>query len=377
MRGPLLQTCGAIVPSGPVEAIADYRPTCWSGRNSCDDSQVSTGRPVTIRDVAKSAGVSSATVSRVLNGVGSVAPDLADRVRAAAAETRYVPNSNGRALRRQVSDVWAAIVSDVQNPFFTGVVAAIERVALTSGFSVVLCNSDEQLTRERDYLGVAIAQQMAGVVIAVTSEVESDLAPLVSAGIPTVVVDRRVHDHVGDAVLVDNRLAGRLAADHLIEQGYRRLACITGPADVSTAEDRLAGFQERLADAGMPIRLDWIRRENLRAEGGEAAMRTLLASAERPDAVFTTNGPLTEGAYQVLQAEGMAIPGDLALIGVDDDHWTRMVSPQVTVIQQPVAEIGRLAGDLLADRATNGTREPRQIILTPALLPRASTTARH
>ncbi|PZF80875.1 LacI family DNA-binding transcriptional regulator [Jiangella anatolica] len=332
---------------------------------------MTTARAVTISDVARAAGVSPATVSRVLNGVGTVAPELADRVRKAAADTRYVPNSNGRALRRRVSDVWAVIVSDVQNPFFTGVVAAIERVAVDRGFSVVLCNSDEQVARESEYLRLAAAQHLAGLVIAVASEVESDLRT--AADIPAVVIDRRVHDHLGDSVMVDNRLAGRLAADHLLEQGFRRIACITGPSDVSTTEDRLAGFRARLSEAGAPIARKWIRRANLRAEGGEAALRAILRGGDLPDAVFATNGPLTEGAYQALQAEGIAIGAEVGLIGVDDDHWTRMVAPQVSVVQQPVAEIGRLAGELLANRAARGPGPAQQIVLTPTLLARGST----
>ncbi|SEE52296.1 transcriptional regulator, LacI family [Jiangella alba] len=331
---------------------------------------------MTISDVARVAGVSPATVSRVLNGSETVAPELADRVRKAAADTRYVPNSNGRALRRRVSDVWAVIVSDVQNPFFTGVVAAIERVAVDRGFSVVLCNSDEQVARESEYLRLAAAQHLAGIVIAVASEMESDLRTA-AADIPAVMIDRRVHDHLGDSVMVDNRLAGRLAADHLLEQGFRRIACITGPSDVSTTEDRLAGFRTRLSEAGAPIARKWIRRANLRAQGGESALCALLREGDLPDAVFATNGPLTEGAYQALQAEGIAIGAGIGLIGVDDDHWTRMVAPQVSVVQQPVAEIGRLAGELLADRAAHGPGPAQRIVLTPALIARGSSARGH
>lgn len=330
-------------------------------------------RPVTIVDVARKAGVSSATVSRVLNGASTVDAALASRVRAAAAATSYVPNSNGRALRRQVSDIWAVVVSDVQNPFFTALVAAIEEVALREGFSVMLCNSDEQIVRERVYLGAAVAQRMAGVVIAVASELDSDLTPLEAARIPTIVVDRRLHDYGGDTIVVDNELAGAMAAEHLIDQGYRRVGCITGPPDVSTTEDRLVGFRAGLLARGVALPDRWVRRANLRAEGGEREMRSLLSGTDAPDAVFTTNGPLTEGAYQAVQLSERAIPGEIALIGVDDDHWTRMVSPRVSVIQQPVAEIGRLAGELLVARARGGGGEAEHIVLTPTLQARAST----
>lgn len=221
------------------------------------DRRVSTsgsGSRTTVRitDVARAAGVSSATVSRVLNGASTVDPELARRVREAAAESGYVPNPNGRALRRQRTDVWAAIVSDLQNPFFTSLVAAVEHVAVRSGHSVMLCNTDEQLVREQGYLATAIAQRMAGVVVSVTSEQDSDLSALLAAGVPTVAVDRRVHDFPGDTVLLDNVRAGRMAAQHLLELGHRDIVCLAGPSGVSPTEDRLRGALDALDEAGFP-----------------------------------------------------------------------------------------------------------------------------
>jgi LacI family transcriptional regulator len=333
-------------------------------------------RPVTIQDVAREAGVSTATVSRVLNGSGTVDPELAKRVRDAVAATNYVLNTNGRALRRQVSDVWAAIVSDVQNAFFTTMVSALESVAVRQGYSVMLCNSDERTGRERAYIQAAIAQRMAGVVIAAASESGSDLSPLHAARIPTVLVDRRVDSYDGDSIFVDNRLAGRVVADHLLRAGNTRMACIVGPADVSTTEERFEGFREALAEAGRALPANACQRANLRTEGGEIAMRALLTGATKPDAVFVTNGPLTAGAYRAIQALGLRMPEDIALVGVDDDFWTQMVSPQVSVIQQPVAQLGALAAELLLSRAAGSQSAPQHLVLQPQLLVRASSAAR-
>ncbi|MCL2463770.1 MAG: LacI family transcriptional regulator [Micrococcales bacterium] len=334
------------------------------------------GRPVTIQDVARAANVSPATVSRVLNGRSTVDADMAERVRRAAAEAHYVPNSNGRALRRQVSDVWAAIVSDVQNPFFTGMVASLESVAAQRGLSVMLCNTDEQVNREQVYVRTAIAQRMAGVVLAAASAKQSDPTPLVAAGIPVVVVDRRIDGYIGDSVFVDNRLAGRQAADHLLRMGYQHIACIAGPADVSTTEDRLTGFREALARGGHPLGPALVRRTNLRPEGGEVAMRALLASERCPDAVFATNGPVTVGVYRAIQAVGLSMPRDVALVGVDDDQWTRMVVPGVTVVQQPMTEMGALAAELLLSRGSASHSAPQHIVLDPQLLIRATSAPR-
>ena len=330
-------------------------------------------RPVTIQDVAREAGVSTATVSRVLNGSGTVDPELARRVRQAVAATSYVLNTNGRALRRQVSDVWAAIVSDVQNAFFTTMVSALESVAVRQGYSVMLCNSDEQTARERAYIQAAIAQRMAGVVIAAASENASDLGPLDAARIPTVVVDRRVDSYEGDSIFVDNRLAGRMVAEHLLQGRHERMACIVGPADVSTTEERFEGFRDSLKAAGRPLPSRAVQRARLRPEGGEIAMRTLLTSGTPPTAVFVTNGPLTAGAYRAIQGLGLRMPEDVALVGVDDDFWTRMVSPMVTVIQQPVAQLGALAAELLLSRAQGSQSSSQHLMLQPQLLVRASS----
>ncbi len=333
---------------------------------------------MTIQDVAHEAGVSTATVSRVLNGAGNVDPELARRVRDAVEASGYVLNTNGRALRRQVSDVWAAIVSDVQNAFFTTMVSALESVASRQGYSVMLCNSDEQPAREHEYIQAAIAQRMAGVVLAAASESGTDLRPLEAARIPTVLVDRRVHGYDGDSIFVDNRLAGRMAAEHLIAAGHERMACIAGPADVSTTEDRLDGFRETLKKAGRPLPAHAYQRANLRPEGGEVAMRSLLAATPRPDAVFVTNGPLTAGAYRAIHALGLRMPEDIALVGVDDDFWTQMVAPRVTVIQQPVAQLGSLAAELLLSRSAGSESAPQHLVLQPQLLVRASSSvSRH
>ncbi len=329
--------------------------------------------PVTIHDVAQVAGVSSATVSRVVNGRPTVDETLARRVLDAVAATGYVPNSTGRALRRQVSDTWAAIVSDVQATFFTGLVAAFEEVAARLGYSVMLCNSNEHVDRERRYIEAAVGQRMSGVVIAVASESKSDLSPLFRARVPVVLIDRRLHDHDGDSVLVDNELAGRLAAEHLAAQGYQRIACISGPRDVTSTEDRMRGFRSALVALSRTVRDEHIRRTNLRTDDGEIAIRSLLASSDPPDAVYTTTGVITAGAYRAMQQMGVRMPEDVGLVGNDDDDWTTLVQPSVTVIQQPVQRIGILAAELLNTRLADPDATPHHVTLAPVLVERMSS----
>lgn len=329
-------------------------------------------RAVTIRDVARTAGVSTATVSRVLNGATNVDPTLAEQVHRAVAETNFVPNSHGRALRRQESQTWAAIISDIENPFFTRMVSALESDAVRRGFSVMLCNSDEQMEREQTYIRAAVAQRMAGVVIAVASERDSDLSPLLVAKVPTVLVDRRLDGYVGDVIQTDNRLVGKLAAEHLVQRGFRRIACIALDSDISTTQDRLDGFREALDRSGRPVRVE---RTNVRPGDGRDAMNTILETEPDIDAVFAVNGPLTAGAYRVLHERGISMPSDIALMGVDDNTWTQMVSPSVTVIRQPVTEMGRLAAELISSRSRGPHRPPRHVVLKPQLVARGSTEA--
>ncbi len=332
---------------------------------------------ITISDVAQVAGVSTATVSRVLNGVESVDPALVEKVNAAIAATGYVPNGAGRALRRQRSDVWAVIVPDIQNSFFTSVVSALEDTAAEHGYSVMLCNTDERLDREQAYIRTAISHRMSGVVIAVASALKSDLSPLERAGIPTVLIDRAMAGSGHDSVMLDNVAAGRKAANHLARMGYRRVAVISGSPEVSTTEDRLVGARQVLEELGLSLPEELIRRTDLRADGAEIAVRALLSGANRPDAIFATNGPLTTGAYRAIQGLGLAMPGDIALVGVDDEVWTRMVHPDVSVIQQPVRDFGRYAGQILAARAASpggaAATPPQRIVLDPVLMPRASS----
>ena len=208
----------------------------------------SPGTVAKISDVAQAAGVSPATVSRVLNGTGTVTPARADAVRQAASELGLHPSGPARALRQQRTRVWAAIIADIENPFFTAMVRGIEDVARAEGHRLVLCNSDEDIDKEAAYLDIVLAEQMAGVVIAVASAKESRLDALLDRGVPVVAVDRRPsrHEEEIDSVVVDNVLGARQATEHLVESGAERIACVTGPARATTATERLTGYQQAL-----------------------------------------------------------------------------------------------------------------------------------
>lgn len=332
---------------------------------------MSVSRPVPkITDVAQAAGVSPATVSRVLNGSSGVSKALAARVHKAAADLGYVPFSSARALRRQHTQVWAAIVSDIENPFFTAVVRGIEDVARKVQHRLVLCNSDEDLEREAAYIDVAIAERMAGVVIAVASARESSLEPLLEAHLPVVAVDRAAGRDI-DAVVVDNRLGAEEATRHLLDNGSTRVACITGPTRVVTANERLEGYRRALTESGRSVEPELIRRADYKQTGGHDAALSLLTSRNPPDALFIANNPMAVGALRAIRELGLTVPRDVALVAFDDSPWCALTSPQLSVVAQPAYEIGRVAAELLA--TAGDKRTSRTIVLTPQLIPRESS----
>lgn len=315
--------------------------------------------------------MSVATVSRVLNGNPKVAPELVERVQTVAAQIHYRPNGAGRALRRQRSDLLAAIVPDVRNPFFVRLVEAFEKVANAEGYSVVLCNSLEDPARERASIETVIAHRVSGVLIAAASPRQSHLRPFEQAGIPVITVDREVTGFAGDAIAVDNRMIGRLAAEHLLEQGRTRAMVLNHTVDLSPMREREAGFRDAMAAAGHEVDEEWVFSLPFHADRPAEVAR--LIATTQADAVFATTNTLTGEAFSALRAQGRAIGPEVALVGVDDDRWNLMVEPQVTVVEQPSEELGRWAGQILAARARGGALTNARIILDPALRVRGSS----
>lgn len=328
-------------------------------------------RAASIGDVARRADVSPATVSRVLNGTKFVAPELERRVRSAVADLAYEPYGPARALRQQRVRVWAIIIADVENPFFTSVVRGIEDVAYAEGYRLVLCNSDEDITKETGYLEIAIRERMAGVVIAAASSSESKLDRLAQAGMPVVAIDREVGSADVNSVIVDNSHGASEATTHLIEQGWSRIGCIVGPSRISTSNERLEGYRRALSDGQRKFDRSLVRRADFREEGGYKAARTLLELPEPPDALFVGNNLMTLGALHAIRDVGLRVPDDLGVVGFDDSPAADLLRPRLTVVAQPTYEIGRAAGRLLLSAVHDGPT--RHEVLAPQLVVRESS----
>lgn len=288
-------------------------------------------------------------------------------------EANYRANSAGRALRRQRSDLLAVIVPDVRNPFFLRFVESFEEVAHANGYSVVLCNSQEDLSLERSAIDSVIAHRVSGALIAAVSASKSRLAAFQLAGIPVVTIDRRVDGFTGDSVSVDNALIGRMAAEHLLERGRTRPVVLSHDGDLSPLRERERGFAGAVAQAGVPLAEAAIVHLAFRDGSNEARIAELLSSRPEIDAIFATTNTLTSVAYTALRAAGLAIGRQVALVGVDDDRWNVMVDPPVTVVEQPAEQLGRWAGQLLVGRADGQDMESARVLLDPVLRVRGSS----
>ena len=217
----------------------------------------------------------------MLNNHPQVDPSLATAVRKAANELGYRPSRVARSLRTRTSRVWALLISDIRNPFFTEMVRGIEDVAYAAGYSVILCNAEEDPGKEASYLELAVAESVGGVILTPTTT-STDLTALQDAGIPTVLADRTVDKQGADSVLIDNAGGARQAIGHLIDGGYERIACITGPLDKTTGSGRYAGYRSALRAVGHPLDDSLVRVANFREAGGRAAMQELLGGDRLP-----------------------------------------------------------------------------------------------
>jgi LacI family transcriptional regulator len=327
---------------------------------------------VKIVDVAEAAQVSVATVSRALNNSARVDPVLAERVRAAAERLGYRPNAVARNLRRQGTQVWALIITDINNPFYTAVARGVEDFASQSGFSVLLCNTDEDQGKEDRYLEVAAQERVAGVIIAPRSYT-SDVSILQSANIPLVVVDRHLNQPV-DFVTAASFEGAVMATEHLLRQGWQRPACITRPADTATTEQRRLGYTDVVRRHGLP---EIVRHVPFHADSGVDMISRLFADEDAPDSLLTVDSMLALGVMTGLKRRKLQIGRDVGLIGFDDAVWAPVVEPPLSVVAQPAYEMGVEAARLLVKRIhRNGPVDPQTRMMSTTLIVRESCRRR-
>jgi DNA-binding LacI/PurR family transcriptional regulator len=316
-------------------------------------------QPLKIKDVALRAGVSPATVSRVLNGFSTVSEANRQLVLDAVRELGYRPNGLARNLRRRQLGMIGVLVSDIENPHFSAMVRAVEDAAYRAGKRVLLCNTDENPEKQRRYVEVLASERVMGAIVVATDPGAAELSELLDLDICVVAFDRVLDDPRADAVLIDDHAGAVRATRHLINAGHSRIGMVGGPQSVPTGVDRVAGYEAAMHAAGLePIDVDG----NFRIDGGHAAAEQLLA--EHPDltGLVVANNLMALGALEVLRARGAAGQPLPALVAIDDPFWAPMVEPALTTLAQPIREMSESAVDLLFERIDQGRREPRRLV---------------
>ena len=328
---------------------------------------------VSIREVARLAEVSPATVSRVLNGSSAVSPERRKRILDVVDRLGYRPNRLARNLRRQQADMIGVVVSDIENPHFSEAVRVVEDAAYRAGYRVLLCNTDETPAKQRSYLEMLAGERVLAAIVSPADAVGSGVDALLSLGIPVVAFDRVIDDPRTDAVTCDNVAGLRRLTEHLLWLGYRRIAYVGGRPDVETGAERLEGYLQAMRAAGqVPFAVDG----GFRVEGAEAAVGTLLAHREPPEALIVANNQMTLGALRATRRAGLRVPGDLALACVDDPPWAELVDPPLTTLAQPVRQMAETAMTLLLERIEQGRTTPQRVVLPLELRVRSSSGLR-
>ncbi len=327
-----------------------------------------------IKEVAEAAGVSTATVSRVLTNSPHVRPELRERVLNVVQQLEYRPNLIARSLRSQQTMTIGLIVSDIRNPFFTAISRDVEDTAYEQGYSIILCNTDEDQQKEVIYLNLMRDANVAGIIFSPTRQTAANFAAL-NLDFPTVVVDRSVSNADVDAVLLDNVDSAYRLTTHLIDNGYQRIGAICGEMS-TTGRERHAGYEQALRARGRTPAGDRVRFVAPKIEAGYAATLQLLDLAQPPDALLTTNSLLAAGALEAIRERCLTIPGEIALVTFDETTWASLVQPPLTLIAQPTHEIGQTATELLLRRIAEPARPTRQVILKGQLLIRGSSAPR-
>ncbi|NMB61608.1 MAG: LacI family transcriptional regulator [Chloroflexi bacterium] len=303
-----------------------------------------------INDVAERANVSITTVSHVINQTRYVSDDLTERVRKAMEELDYHPNSLARGLRSGKTKTIGLVIPDISNQFFAEISRKIEDKGYENGYSVILCNTDDDPYKEKNYIDVLLAKKVEGIIF-ISAGVESNyLEKTIEFNIPIVVVDRDIKENDYDIVLVDNSVGGFDATRYLIELGHRRIACIAGPSPITPSAQRVAGYKQALQEAGIQIDTNLIIPGDFHYESGDRAMRALLALPQPPTAVFACNDMMALGAFQAVNNQGMKIPEDISVIGFDNIPFSQTVYPMLTTMAQPIHEMADLVVDLLVDK---------------------------
>lgn len=328
---------------------------------------------VTIKDISKEAGVSTATVSHVINGTRFVSEPLKKKVNDVIEELGYQPNRIARSLVMQKTQTIGVIISDILNPFYTAVVRGLEDATSDLGYNVVLCNTDEDINKEIRYLRVLLEKRVDG--IALATSFQGDQHPLLRqmSQIPLVTIVRKMKKLKSDAVFADNIGGTYEAIEHLVSLGHKRIGVISGPSGLSSGQERLEGVLKAFTKYGITPNDAWMATGDFKRESGYVLAKGILSLKDRPTALFVSNSQMTLGALQAFRELGVKIPKDMSIVGMDDTEWSVLLDPPLTVIYQSPYDMGNNAGKMLLQRIFKNQKRFKTNVIPAKLIERGSS----
>ena len=328
---------------------------------------------VTIKDIAKSVGVSTATVSHVINETRFVSEPIKKKVHAVIEELGYQPNRVARSLVMQKTHTIGVIISDILNPFYTALVRGLEDATSPLGYNVVLCNTDEDTNKEIDYLKVLLEKRIDGIALATCFQDEKH--PLLNKlnQVPVVTIVRKMNCLKSDAVFADNIGGAYEAIEHLVSLGHKHISVISGPSGISSGRERLEGVFKAFTKHGITPNEAWMRTGDFKRESGYVLAKSILNLKDRPTALFVSNNQMTLGALQAFREQSVKIPKDVSIVGLDDTDWSILLEPPLTVIYQSPYDMGNNAGKMLLQRILKKRKRFKTKVIPAELIQRQSS----
>ncbi|WP_120512304.1 substrate-binding domain-containing protein [Photobacterium salinisoli] len=327
----------------------------------------------TMKDIARLAGVSTSTVSHVINKSRFVSDEIAERVNRAAKELNYAPSALARSLKVNRTQTIGMLVTTSTNPFFGEVVKGVERSCYQKGYNLILCNTEGDSERMKASIDTLLQKRVDGLLL-MCSTLEGEQIDVFERypDIPVVVMDWGPMSFASDKIQDNSYQGGYLAARYLIDCGHHEIGCITGPLIKHQAQIRYEGFKRALNEAGLAFHRDWIVESDFESEGGYQAFNQIFASGSLPSAIFACNDMMAMGVINAAHEKGIRIPEDLSLIGYDDIHIAKFMTPSLTTIHQPKYRLGQAAVETLLKRINKEITEPQVVQLEPTLVVRKS-----
>jgi LacI family transcriptional regulator len=326
----------------------------------------------TLKEVARLAGVSTATVSNVLNETKFVSEEVKEKVNSAIQELNYETNIVAKSLRVKESRIIGLLISDISNPFFSILVRGIENELAKSNYSILLNNTDSSVEKEDTYLKMLIGKRVDGLIISSAGNTGDYFRSMEKTGVPMVFLNRCPDFLISDVIMTNNIKGAYSATEHLIRHGYEKIAIITGPTSISTGKDRLIGYKRALEDYSIAESDELVKEGSFNTESGYKKMKELMEQDYKPDAVFISNNSMTFGAYKYLKESGHTVPDQVAVIGYDDFDWAEIVEPPITTVRQPAYDLGVHAAKLILARIIKKQVKREMMYMDPTLIIRRS-----